>query len=264
MADLCTVTPAEEAKAVCKAMVPEPEHGTKYALRCFDCNTFPVYCRECMISQHRLHPYHRISIARPGNFCEATTLSKQGYVFHLHPGNRPCTALSTSIKYISKFVIVDSGSIHTFSVQTCACTQETTANQLIATGLFPATFSDPRTAFTFDALDYYLLDNTICHTTAYSFHEKLRHRTNPLLAFAKETPVSEIYNNWSLDSLLYQHRYRELLRTSRMWMDVETRLRSGYVHDPDCVSGPGSLALSCVTCPSEHNRQDNWQQDPRR
>jgi hypothetical protein len=60
-----------------------------------------------------------------------------------------------------------------------------------------------------------------------------------------------------------QDRYRELLRTGRIWMDVELRLRSGQAHRPDDVKGAGSLVLPCVTCPTERNRQKGWEEDDR-
>jgi hypothetical protein len=161
-----------------------------YALQCLDCFRRPVYCRKCIIIEHALLPYHRVEVARPGNFCELTTLSKQGYIFHMHTGNSPCPGDQAEVKLIKDFVVIDSQSIHTFTVQTCSCSGASLVNQLISAGLFPATFSNPRTAFTFNALDYYLLDNTICHTTAYSFNEKLKRWTNPLLALSKKMPVS--------------------------------------------------------------------------
>lgn len=187
---LHTASQAQEEDELLGASVPGSVNG--YALRCLDCSRFPVYCQQCIVSEHRLLPCHRIEIARPENFCEATTLSKQGYILRLHPGNEPCSGNKTEIKYIQNFVVVDSLSIHTFTVETCPCSGTSVVDQLISAGLFPATFSNPKTAFTFDALDYYLLDNTVCHTTAYSFHEKLKHRTNPLVALSKQMPVSEI------------------------------------------------------------------------
>lgn len=263
--DLHPVSPAQEAQEIHLASAPGSQHRPAHALQCLDCHRYPVYCWECMNLSHRLHPFHRIAIARPGNYCAQTTLTKQGYIFHLHSGNKPCPVPlpgDESSRRINKFVIIDSGSIHTFLLETCSCSKADLVQQLIAAGLFPATFSDPKTAMTFDALDYYLLDNTICHTTAYSFYEKLKHRTNPVLAQSKEIPASSLHLPLGNTKLL-QYRYRELLRTSRMWMDIELRLRSGQVFDPMKISGPGSLVLPCYTCPTEHNRQENWTVDPR-
>jgi hypothetical protein len=187
------VTLGEEAQQLANATEHNSQFHTTYALQCLDCHTYLVYCWDCMNTQHHLHPFHQTGVACPGDFCARTTLSKQGYIFHLHPGNRPCPD-SKSSTLINKFVIVDSGSIHTFSIDKCSCANKDLTYQLIAAGLFPATFSDPRTAFTFDALDYYLLDNTACHTTTYSFYEKLKHCMDPLLAQqTKEVPVCNLY-----------------------------------------------------------------------
>jgi hypothetical protein len=162
-----------------------------FALQCQECHTMPVYCRACLLAKHRLLPYHKIGIAQPGRFFKPTTLTEQKYIFHLHPGNQPCpSSNTTAMKLINNFVIVHSDSINTFQLKTCSCDNRPIEEQLISACLFPATFERPKTAFTFAGLDYFLLDNTICHTTAYSFYEKLKHRTNPLLALTKSIPVS--------------------------------------------------------------------------
>lgn len=142
-----------------------------------------------MLEAHRKHPFHAIESWKAGHYFEATSLSQQGYIFHLHAGNQSCTCDPSNLLVIENFVIVDKTLIHTFNMETCACKGLTAADQLIAASLFPATFKAPRSAFTFAALDYYLLDNTICHTTAYSFCEKLKHGTDPLLA-SQKVPVS--------------------------------------------------------------------------
>jgi hypothetical protein len=50
--------------------------------------------------------------------------------------------------------------------------------QLMMTGLFPATFSKPKTAFTFRVLEEFHLDNLECKTTPSQFFGRLRRLTN--------------------------------------------------------------------------------------
>src|SRR5882757_4269771 len=57
-------------------------------------------------------------------------------------------------------VIVDVSGIHHIGVQFCHCSDATPHDsQLMSLGLFPATFDNPQTAFTFRVLDDFLLDN---------------------------------------------------------------------------------------------------------
>jgi hypothetical protein len=50
--------------------------------------------------------------------------------------------------------------------------------QLMMAGLFPATFHNPKTAFTFRVLEKFHLDNLECKTTPSQFFSCLRRLTN--------------------------------------------------------------------------------------
>jgi hypothetical protein len=50
--------------------------------------------------------------------------------------------------------------------------------QLMMAGLFPATFRNPKTAFTFRVLEDFHLDNLECKTTPSQFFSRLRRLTN--------------------------------------------------------------------------------------
>ena len=50
--------------------------------------------------------------------------------------------------------------------------------QLMMAGLFPATFRNPKTAFTFQVLEEFHLDNLECKTTPSQFFSRLRRITN--------------------------------------------------------------------------------------
>jgi len=64
-------------------------------------------------------------------------------------------------------------------------------------------------------------------------------------------------------SHFYKDRYRDLIRLSCQWMDIESRLRAGEAHEPERTSIPGSLALHCVTCPRPgFNLPEAWEQGP--
>jgi hypothetical protein len=62
--------------------------------------------------------------------------------------------------------------------------------QLMMAGLFPATFHNPKTAFTFRVLEDFHLDNLECKTTASQFFSCLRRLTND--EFPNTVPVGGI------------------------------------------------------------------------
>jgi hypothetical protein len=59
--------------------------------------------------------------------------------------------------------------------------------QLMRAGLFPATFHNPKTAFTFQVLEEFHLDNLECKTTPSQFFSRLRRLTNE--EFPNTVPV---------------------------------------------------------------------------
>ncbi|KAI6013013.1 hypothetical protein EDC04DRAFT_2870857 [Pisolithus marmoratus] len=65
--------------------------------------------------------------------------------------------------------------------------------------------SKPKTAFTFDVLNHFLVDALECKTSAMSFYQKLKWLTNN--AFPDRVP----------------DRYRELMRVSQLWRDLKHR-----------------------------------------
>jgi len=85
-------------------------------------------------------------------------------------------------------VIVDVSGVHHLGVEFCRCQNALShEEQLMALGLFPATFDHPQMAFTFNVLDNFLLDNLECKTTASNYYSKLRRLTNS--SFPQLVPV---------------------------------------------------------------------------
>ena len=62
--------------------------------------------------------------------------------------------------------------------------------ELMATGLFLATFRNPKTAFTFRVLEEFHLDNLECKTTPSQFFSRLRRLTSD--EFPNTVPVSQV------------------------------------------------------------------------
>ncbi|KAN0078144.1 hypothetical protein V8E55_010201 [Tylopilus felleus] len=143
-----------------------------------------------------------------------------------------------------QFTVVDSTGIFVHTVRWCRCNGAGDKDkhlQLLRCRLFPSTTMKPQTAFTFDVLDQFLIDELECKTLASSFYSKLRRLTNSTFP----------------DSL--PDRYWELMRVSRMWRDLNSRKRAGLGHDTEQNPGNGDLAIFCPACPQPGlNLPDGW------
>ncbi|KAG1787299.1 uncharacterized protein HD556DRAFT_1247044, partial [Suillus plorans] len=127
--------------------------------------------------------------------------------------------------------IVDKCGVHTHIVKYCTCPEaDATDIQLFNMGLFPASFIEPKTAFTFNVLNDFLLDNLECGTSAMNYYSKLRRMTTSVFPH------------------LVPDRYRELMRVARQWRKLKLLKWNGFGHEEKEVR-PGDLALFCLACP---------------
>src|ERR1700675_4608512 len=100
--------------------------------------------------------------------------------------------------------IVDRSGVHEIGIRWCRCLNAPERDmQLMAAGLFPATFRNPKTAFTFRVLEEFHLDNLECKTTPSQFISRLRRLTSD--EFPNAVPVGQA--SISADSRL-TGRYR--------------------------------------------------------
>jgi hypothetical protein len=84
--------------------------------------------------------------------------------------------------------VVDSQGVFEMEVLFCACSdKESRDQQLLRAGLFPATFKQIETVFTFSVLDNFLTDNLECKTTAQQYYSKLQSMTSYM--FPDHIPV---------------------------------------------------------------------------
>ncbi|KAG1764090.1 hypothetical protein EV702DRAFT_1051462 [Suillus placidus] len=199
------------------------------------------------------------TFARAG-FCE--TCQSAEATFNCH-GGEPCPLYGGSEIYghqdervddateagslpqdTTPVTVVHSSRVFTHNVSWCCCLGSNPQHfQLLRAGLFPASSIWPRTAFTFEVLDHFLIDALECKTSARSFFEKLTCLTNN--AFPDTIP----------------DRYRELMRVSRLWRDLKNRKWFGFGHDTESGPGPGDLALFCPSCPQPGiNMPLHWKQ----
>jgi hypothetical protein len=84
--------------------------------------------------------------------------------------------------------VVDSQGIFEMEVLFCACSDSQSRDeQLLREGLFPATFKQIETLFTFTVLNDFLTDNLECKTTAQQYYSKLQSMTSNM--FPDNVPV---------------------------------------------------------------------------
>ncbi|KAG2049430.1 hypothetical protein BDR06DRAFT_984372 [Suillus hirtellus] len=232
--------PADKSCCLCSA------ESTVY--RCHDCLSEPLFCLKCCRDEHQRLPFHKIGKWN-GGFFEEMSLTKMGMEIYLGHQGKPCPVLGEIHKWedtdepihqleedlptILKLpflngkqciTIVDKSGVHSLMIQFCHCLNACTTNkQLFEMGMFPASFTQPKTAFTFLVLDGFTLDNLECGTSAMNYYNKLRRM------------MSSIFPQ------LVPDRYRELMRLKLLkW--------NGFGYERRRPTS-GELALFCLACP---------------
>ncbi|KAG2341410.1 hypothetical protein BDR05DRAFT_949739 [Suillus weaverae] len=204
--------------------------------KCRDCISQPIFCTKCCQMQHSLLPFHRISQWN-GDFFERSTLTKIGVQIHLGHGGRPCPSAASRAAgnmglYGGAVQDVDEtgGDVFTEADYAANAKDLPEDKQMFEMGMFPASFTRPKTAFTFTLLNDFILDNLECGTLAMNYYSKLRRIT------------SSAFPHLVLD------RYQELMRVARQWRQLKLLKWNGFGHnrgDPK----DGKLALFCPVCP---------------
>jgi hypothetical protein len=155
--------------------------------------------------------------------------------------------------------VVDCLGVFEMEVLFCACSDSLPKDeQLLRTCLFPASFKQIETVFSFGVLDNFLVDNLECKTTAQQYFSKLQSMTSSM--FPDYVPVCPIDSRIYKAKLPGQNRYKQLLRASRQWRDLKSRMKSGLGHQSDQeMPEDGSMAIFCPACPQPGlNLPDDW------
>ncbi|KAG2100190.1 uncharacterized protein F5147DRAFT_747185 [Suillus discolor] len=196
---------------------------------CAVCKKDGVY-KYCCRTQHQRHPFHHIK----------TSLIKVGLHIHLAHDGTPCPSSTEYTSDLFDWSDTDENidyddypkgaSIPLVADSDHPATTIVDKSRLFEAGLFPASFTRPKTAFTFSVLDDFLLDNLECGTSAMNYYSKIRRLTS------------------SIFPLMVPDRYRELMRTARQWRQCKLYKWHGFAHKDDEPKA-GDLALFCPACP---------------
>ncbi|KAH7903812.1 hypothetical protein BJ138DRAFT_1020037, partial [Hygrophoropsis aurantiaca] len=225
-----------------------------------------MWCKTCIVKTHTFLPFHKVE-SWNGLYFQPTALFDVGFVWHLGHGGKVCPnsdlaswedipndgGLDDEEKievdegnwkggHTTVMRFIHSSGIFTHRVSWCCCDSSARRDlQLFKARLFPSSFAQPQTAFTFEVLDHFWIDAIECKTSAMAFYEKIRRLTSA--NFPHKLP----------------DRYRELMRMSRIWRDLNNRVRFGYGHETQSGPGPGDLALFCPACPQPKvNLPEDW------
>lgn len=140
----------------------------------------PLLCKTCMLGNHQLTPFHRISKWNSGlQFFERSSLRQIGGIVHVgHPGGGPCRQWKHDKKTYS-IKIAHTNGIHEADIAYCQCTSAATyEEQLLRAGIFPHSRKMPQTGFTFEGLDQFRLFNLSSKTSAWDYCLTLRKMTD--------------------------------------------------------------------------------------
>jgi hypothetical protein len=160
--------------------------------------------------------------------------------------------------------VVNQTGVFNMEVLFCVCPNAGTRDeQLLQSGLFPSSFKQIETAFTFSVLDDFLADNLECKTTAQQYYSKLQSITNRM--FPHIVPVCHAASHKTMYHVLMisiQNLYKQLLRASRQWRDLKSWMQSGLGHRLEGDSPPdGSMAVFCPACPQPGiNLPEDWKE----
>ncbi|KAF7343557.1 CxC2 domain-containing protein [Mycena sanguinolenta] len=212
--------------------------------RCRECYGGTMFCRDCVVEQHRLHPLCRIE-AWNGTFFEPRELRQLGLRVQLgHPDNRACPHAHCARE---KFVVIANNGFHHVALDYCQCRRSHGRQrweQLLLYGWFPSTPDRPQSAITIPTLKLFHAVSLQGKTTVYHFFN----------ALAKITD--------NTGSRAFKRRYQLVLRVVRQWRNLRALKRGGMGNDPDRTASEtreGELAVECIACPRPGvNLPDGW------
>ncbi|KAJ7476287.1 hypothetical protein B0H11DRAFT_1727305 [Mycena galericulata] len=217
--------------------------------RCVECFNAPLWCRSCVIREHRYTPFHHIEKwngrmfirSRLGSHTQGEDDSAEELLVlqtdRWHRG-RPCVNAHSTKPMIRAFTIADYNGFHNIKIQFCECASAHTHTalwrELVAVRLFPATFIQPKTAFTFNVLKQFHIHSLTSKKSAYDYVKAL----------------TKLTDNSQPQSIT--DRYREFLFAHRIWRYLALQRRTGQAHGIDAFvphRREGSLTLRCPACP---------------
>jgi len=171
--------------------------------------------------------------------------------------------------------VVDVSGVHHMWVRWCKLPKclATSRSHLLQIGLFPVSYKNTKSTFTFRVLDDARMSNLECKSSTYQYYQKLCHATSlmsPMPLRYDHQHFLAIFND-----LVYQDHYREL-RASWLWQSLKhSKWRGLWVDIPpsgNCMEDAPvtmpvevgtDIATFCAAYPQPGvNLLVNWGDDP--
>ncbi|OSC99710.1 hypothetical protein PYCCODRAFT_1372594 [Trametes coccinea BRFM310] len=212
-------------------------------IRCKDCSP-RLYCHACTVKKHAECPFHRV-MRWTGRSFEAVSLAELGLTIQLgHADLSPC---SNPQPARTDFCVIDINGQHRVRLNFCSCDKAGEAGgpaeQLHRRELYPATDSEPNTAFTYRLLEHYHVQSVQGKVSMFDYYQSLQRLTD-------NTGTRKL-----------QDRYKTFMRIVAQWRFLKRLKRAGRCHHPSGAAGTanGELAVACPACPRpEVNLPPNW------
>lgn len=132
-----------------------------------------------------------------GHFFERISLAQLGLRVQLgHPVGERCFGATPA--FVKGFTVMDINGIHLINLDLCQCGMgnQLPAIQLLRARLFPATFTNPHTAATFEVLDLFEMLSYQSKITGFEFYHTLSRLTDN--TGVKRPPVCSLFTYYIL------------------------------------------------------------------
>ncbi|KDR84201.1 hypothetical protein GALMADRAFT_56241, partial [Galerina marginata CBS 339.88] len=214
---------------------------------CLDCHGRQLKCSLCIVDGHVCLPFHAIRKWN-GTYFENCSLKQLGLLIQLgHPLGEIC--LNPEQPPDDDFTVIDTKGILSVGLRFCGCGKSSQDHkiQLLRARLFPATIKYPKTAATFECLDYFSKLSYVSKISAFDFVQTASRLTDD----TGTRPPKDRYMIFV--RMVHEYRHLKMLK------------RSGRGHDPlgSARTQEGECAVLCPACPQPgKNMKPGWEDDP--
>ncbi|KAF7792778.1 hypothetical protein EIP86_003876 [Pleurotus ostreatoroseus] len=219
--------------------------ATECVYRCTDCLQPPVACKTCTLKKHERLPFHILAkYDGVQRFWVECSLDDLGASIYLGHGGVPCPYILDA----RSMTVVHERGIYTAHIYFCGCCsleEPPTSDvvQLIRAGLWPASWAQPRTAFSMSLMHQFHLLSVHAHVNPYDYFNYLARRTDDTFPGDCED------------------RYREMNTAIREYEFFVLCKRHGV--EPEAEMKPRSLVTLCPACPQiDINMEPTWKDRP--
>ncbi|KAF9001427.1 hypothetical protein BDZ89DRAFT_968328, partial [Hymenopellis radicata] len=210
--------------------------------RCQSCGDF-LECETCCLKRHERAPVHAIQVWRDATW-QRVSLREMGLVYQLGHQGAKCRVPDATPHIMT---VMHVNGVHQVNMRYCGCSVsdgEHRWQQLLRSGLYPATTRYPATCATIEVLNLYRRLKTIATVNVWDFVTALEDQTDPH------------GTSWTPD------RYKAFVRMARQWSFLQRVRRSGITHEDGGLAEAedGAIRVDCWACPRIGvNLPDDWE-----